>query len=68
LAIARIRKWWNQHAPDDYDGPGIIGLVAPVGDGKLDWVADWLGPWDFVAFVLFVAWLAVLIISLFYFI
>jgi hypothetical protein len=66
-AMSRIRKWWDARVAAEwpnYDGPGIIGLIAP-GGGRFDFMADWFGPWDAMSWILLVGWIAVAYINFF---
>lgn len=54
-AIQKHEEWWNNHCPDNYDGPPVIGLRQS---------SIWLHllPWNVLPFAFEVAWIAILLI------
>jgi len=54
-----LTTWWDQHKPEDYDGPDIVGFRSKPGFIK------YLEPGHFIPIVFISAWFAVLFIRVF---
>jgi len=54
-AIKRLSEWWEIKKPQDYSGPGVIGLPLPKSP-----ILRFIGPWSFIPILFFMAWIVVL--------
>jgi hypothetical protein len=53
-------EWEEDKKPDDYDGPGVIGLPPRYKKGP----KTWLNPWSSVPFCFVLAWFIIFVIRL----
>jgi len=53
-------EWEEDKKPDDYDGPGVIGLPPRYKKG----LGTWLNPWSSIPLSFVLAWLIIVIIRL----
>jgi len=54
LAIKRLFEWWEIKKPEDYSGPGVIGLPLPKSP-----ILRFIGPWTFIPILFIIAWIGV---------
>jgi len=54
LAIKRLFEWWEIKKPQDYSGPGVIGLPLPKCP-----ILRFFGPWIFIPILFIIAWIGV---------
>ncbi len=57
-AMYRLSEWWDNHKPQGYNGPDVIGLRPLKGP-----LFRYLGPWSLIPLLFLVAWVVVWQIS-----
>lgn len=53
-ATMRLLDWWDEHKPQGYDGPDVIGGRPPF------WLARHIAPWHVLPVIFLIAWFFIL--------
>ena len=58
-ANADLRRWWSEHRPPDYSGPGVTGREPPKSLGRF---GQNFAAHDWLPFVIMAGWIAILLV------